>query len=171
MAADRKKKAHASGKTARKTRLLVREQALTLYGQYFRGDPERVLRGYDLGADLGVADAIEAGVSTDAVEDVIESGLVDAGVIYELVIPRRTLAYRKASAQALTPQESDRLARVLRVHARAEDVLGDPEGAYRWLRKPNRALKGRRPLELLASEAGARAVEKVLGRIEHGVFS
>jgi putative toxin-antitoxin system antitoxin component (TIGR02293 family) len=110
-------------------------------------------------------------VSTKAVEDVIKSGIVEPGVLYEFVVPRRTLAHRKAKDQRLTSEESDRLARVLRVYARSEEALGDPERSYRWIRKPNRALQGKTPLELLSSEAGARAVEKVLGRLEHGVFS
>lgn len=39
-------------------------------------------------------------------------------------------------------------------------------GKRRWLRKPNRALQGRRPLDLAASDVGFRVVERLLGRIE-----
>jgi uncharacterized protein (DUF2384 family) len=39
------------------------------------------------------------------------------------------------------------------------------------LRKPNRALKGNRPIDLLESDLGSRMVERALGRIEHGVYS
>ena len=64
---------------------------------------------------------------------------------------------------------TDRLTRVARVMARAEEALGDAEKARRWLRKPNRALQGRVPLDPARSEAGARIVEQALGRIEHGL--
>jgi len=153
---------------ARSGKVVGRDKASSLYGKYFL---ETKVRGYDLLTDLGVAKAIDTGVSTNAVEDVIKSGIVEPGVMYEFVVPRRTLAHRKAKDQRLTSEESDRLARVLRVYSRSEDALGDAKRAYRWIRKPNRALEGKTPLELLSSEAGARAVEKVLGRIEHGVFS
>jgi putative toxin-antitoxin system antitoxin component (TIGR02293 family) len=105
------------------------------------------------------------------VDEVIESGLLTAADIYELVLPRRTLAHRREKEQRLSPEESDRLARVVRILARSEQALGSTEHASSWLRKSNRALAGKRPLELLGSDAGARAVEKVLGRVEHGVFS
>ena len=59
----------------------------------------------------------------------------------------------------------------MRAIARAEVALDDREKAGRWMREPNRALGGTRPLDLLRSSAGARAVETVLGRIEHGTFS
>ena len=73
--------------------------------------------------------------------------------------------------QPLSPEQSDRLARMVRVAERAEEALGNPEKAARWLRKPNRALKQKRPIELLESDVGARMVERALGRIEHGVYS
>jgi len=58
-----------------------------------------------------------------------------------------------------------------RVEARACDVLGEREKALRWLDTPNRALGGRRPLDLLDDGLGAKQVEKILGRIETGVYS
>ena len=36
---------------------------------------------------------------------------------------------------------------------------------------PKRALQGETPLAYLASEAGARVVEEMLHRIEHGMFA
>ena len=55
--------------------------------------------------------------------------------------------------------------------ARAEEAIGDVEKARRWLRKPNRGLRGRTPLELLENDVGVRIVEQTLGRIEHGLGS
>jgi putative toxin-antitoxin system antitoxin component (TIGR02293 family) len=126
---------------------------------------------FDLGSELELAGAIRKGLPTRAIEEIIDSGALDPADIYELVIPRRTLAHRKEKGQRLRPDESDRLARVLRALARAERALGDDERASHWLRTENRALEGNRPIDLLASDAGARAVEKVLGRIEHGIHS
>ncbi|MGH9845548.1 MAG: antitoxin Xre/MbcA/ParS toxin-binding domain-containing protein [Blastocatellia bacterium] len=40
-----------------------------------------------------------------------------------------------------------------------------------WLQEPNRALGLQTPLSLLDTDEGARRVEDVLIRIEHGVFS
>ena len=122
-------------------------------------------------SDLELADAIRLGISYRAVEHVIDTGMLEANEVYELVGSRRSLARKKKEGRALSAIESDRLARVARVIGRAEDALGGRDTAHRWLRKPNRALGGRRPLELLTSDIGARMVEQVLGRIEHGVYS
>lgn len=85
-------------------------------------------------------------------------------------LPQRTIA-RRRRAQKLRADESDRLVRLARVGAQAAAVLGGEPRAADWLHRPNRALGGQRPLDLLDSEIGARQVEDVLGRIAHGVFS
>lgn len=87
-----------------------------------------------------------------------------------LVIPKRTLARRKARRQTLTLEETDKALRLARIGAEAGRVFGDPEKSARWLRKPNSALSDRTPLELLKSEAGALAVDELLGQIDHGMF-
>jgi putative toxin-antitoxin system antitoxin component (TIGR02293 family) len=87
-----------------------------------------------------------------------------------LHVPLRTLSRRKRQHR-LEPEESDRLVRLARVAGQAITVLGSGETASRWLRRPNRALGGAVPLELLDTDPGARRVEQELGRIEHGVMS
>lgn len=85
-------------------------------------------------------------------------------------VPARTLARRKKERQ-LRADESDRLLRLARVAAAAEDVLGARDKAGRWLQKANRALGGIAPLDLLDTDLGAEEVVTILGRIEHGVYS
>ena len=85
-------------------------------------------------------------------------------------LPARTHARRKKERQ-LSAAESDRLLRLARVAAEAESVLGAPDKAGQWLQKPNRALRGAVPLDLLDTSLGAEEVVTVLGRIEHGVYS
>jgi putative toxin-antitoxin system antitoxin component (TIGR02293 family) len=87
-----------------------------------------------------------------------------------LHLKKRTLARRRGENR-LTADESERLVRLARVAARAEEVLGDRAAALRWIRKPNRALGGVSPIALLDTDLGLDAVLDVLGRIEHGVFS
>ena len=50
-------------------------------------------------------------------------------------------------------------------------MIGDEEKAVGWLRTPNRALGGERPLDQLDTDLGSRAVEDILGRIAYGVYS
>jgi len=114
---------------------------------------------------------VRSGLPYAALESVLDLlGLPVDAVAASLSLPQRTLARRKKQ-QRLSAEESDRLLRLARVAAIAVGVFGDPQKASAWLQKPNRALGGVTPLSLLDTDAGVRQVERVLGRIEHGVFS
>ena len=86
-------------------------------------------------------------------------------------IPSATAARKRASNETLRPAFSDRLYRLAAVFTLAKHVLEDGDRAAQWFREPNRALHGERPLDLLDTEIGAREVELVLHRLEHGIYS
>lgn len=130
----------------------------------------RVLKR-EVRSELELADAVHAGLSMRVADTVVRRGVLTSAELYRLVIPRRTLAHRKGKGQRLSPEQSDRLARVVRVVARAAEALGDETRAGHWLRAPNRALEGRPPLDLLDTDVGTRMVERILVRLEHGVVS
>jgi putative toxin-antitoxin system antitoxin component (TIGR02293 family) len=52
----------------------------------------------------------------------------------------------------------------------ALEVLERDSSAMGWLRRPQPALGGRVPLDLLVTQAGAEEVETLLRRIDHGVY-
>ncbi len=114
---------------------------------------------------------IRAGLPYASLESVMANfDLRREEVTSALHLPARTLARRKQD-QRLSPDESDRLVRFVWLAAQAVQVLGSKEKASLWLRRENRALGGHPPIELLDTDVGARQVEAVLGRIEHGVYS
>lgn len=133
----------------------------------------RVLRR-TITSELDLAEAVRAGLPVSALDHLL-AGLGEwigsAADVYRVVGSARTLQRKRAHHTILSADESDRLARLARLLVRAEEAVGDVEKAHRWLGQPNRALGGQRPVSLLDSDAGALAVERVLGRMEHGVYS
>jgi putative toxin-antitoxin system antitoxin component (TIGR02293 family) len=122
-------------------------------------------------SDLDWVRAIQSGLPPDAVDAIASELGFSTLEIEQLVIPRRTLAHRRANRQPLTRDESDRLARIARVALWAQETFGEQQKAATWLRRPNRALQGSRPIDLLDTDDGARLVEQVIGRLAYGVFS
>jgi putative toxin-antitoxin system antitoxin component (TIGR02293 family) len=94
-----------------------------------------------------------------------------AEISEKIGIPQRTLTRRLAQHSRLTAAESDRAVRLAQVYATAAETLGDGDKAAAWLKTPNRALRGGRPLDQLDTDPGVREVEDVLGRIAYGVYS
>ncbi len=97
-------------------------------------------------------------------------GLTEERMAGLLGMSRATLHRRKAHG-TLDRAASDRLVRFARLLARASDVLGSEKAARSWLAAPAVAFRGECPLDFADTEIGAREVEALLGRIEHGVFS
>ena len=58
---------------------------------------------------------------------------------------------------------------IVGIRTKAEETFGNKEKARRWLRRPTAPLNNEEPLKLLDTEAGARLVEALLVRIEHGI--
>lgn len=88
-----------------------------------------------------------------------------------LSIPSTTLSRRKKTGK-LKADESDRAVRYARIRDMAVDLMqGDKDAAISWLRTPKDILGGESPLEHATTEIGARDVEDLMGRIQHGVFS
>ena len=99
-------------------------------------------------------------------------GLTRAGIseqeIERFVIPQRTRRHRAEKHQPLTVDESDHAVRLLRVQTLAEATFQDKAKANRWLRHPLTELRGETPLDLAQTEAGARLIETILGKIAWG---
>jgi putative toxin-antitoxin system antitoxin component (TIGR02293 family) len=141
-------------------------------GGWGSGHPYLLLLGLDPVDTPRLVERVEEGFSFGELERLRQNVGLSREEISELVqIRPRTLDRRKKEGQ-LHPDESDRLLRASRVFGRAIALFeGDVEGALRWLSSSQRALGGAVPLEMARTEIGAREVEALIGRLEHGVFS
>jgi putative toxin-antitoxin system antitoxin component (TIGR02293 family) len=120
---------------------------------------------------LDMINTIKSGLPSNSIRLVEKRlGLTRTRLAQALSIPERTLS-RRLRQSRLTSIESDRLDRLMRIFEVAADVLGSELKARSWLGEPNRALGSAIPLEMLATERGAREVEDVLGRIDWGDLS
>jgi putative toxin-antitoxin system antitoxin component (TIGR02293 family) len=90
---------------------------------------------------------------------------------YFLGISEPNLSALKKSEQPLNPIQSDRLYRLSRLISRAVEVFENIDTARKWLKRPNQALGGIVPLDILDTDAGTEQVEELLNRIEYGVYS
>ena len=127
--------------------------------------------GRSLRTSTDLQAAIRDGFPQGVVEEVMHAaGLTLKELAESLALSPRSLQRRRREGR-LARHESDRLYRLARIVALAKRYLGDGETATQWLRRPNRALGGSVPLDLIDTEPGARAVENVLGRIAYGGVS
>jgi putative toxin-antitoxin system antitoxin component (TIGR02293 family) len=78
--------------------------------------------------------------------------------------------HRRKKARCLSPAESERLVRFTRLFGIALGVFGSEAAACSWLKTENPGTAAETPLGYADTEFGAREVENLLGRIDHGIF-
>jgi putative toxin-antitoxin system antitoxin component (TIGR02293 family) len=135
---------------------------------------ERVLATLGLEADSATRPSIKAlveqGLPAQSFRSVAAAyGLSNRRLAALTHIPARTIDRRIAEHQKLRVDESDRLARVARIYAAAEELFRNKEAIERWLNAPNFALDGVKPIDELSTELGAREVEDTLAHIADGI--
>lgn len=124
-------------------------------------------------ADIdSIIEQLKEGFPYKAVTNLEQGSGLSLERIADLVhIPARTLARRKLQNQ-FESDESERLLRLAVVFEKSLDLFnGNVTGARQWLESPALALGGKTPLEMSRTEIGAREVEDLIGRLEHGVYT
>lgn len=119
-----------------------------------------------------ILQTVERGFQFSALEHFLRNVSLPTEQALEWIqIAPRTLTRRKEQGQ-LMPDESDRLLRAARVLGKALELFeGDRDSAVEWLQAPQPALGGATPLSIAKTDFGAREVEGLIGRLEHGVYS
>lgn len=120
-------------------------------------------------SELEFIDLVERGLPLETLDELKALGDLSDMEMAQ-IIPRRALSKARRS-ERLSPELSDRVARVAGIIALAHATFLDRERANDWLRRPNGALANKTPLSLLRSGSGAELVEQILGRIAYGVYS
>jgi putative toxin-antitoxin system antitoxin component (TIGR02293 family) len=138
-----------------------------LLAQVYQKLGGRAAIGEEIASEADLARVVARRIPLRALAHFTRSGFSEQEVA-DYVIPPRTRRHRKARREPLTVEESDRLVRLARIQAMAEDVFGSVEKANRWLREPLGILDGRTPLGVACTDSGARVIEQILAKIDWG---
>lgn len=117
--------------------------------------------------------ALQAGLPVEVLDNIhLWAEMSKADILRIAGINERNVARRKSAGRTLSPDESERVARLVRVFDAAVQLFnGDKDAAWQWLRNPVKALGNIAPVTLVSTESGAIEVIDLIGRLEHGVWS
>ena len=123
--------------------------------------------GSEVCSQADLATAVRKRLPLSALKGLTLAGLSEQEMD-KFVIPQRTRRHRADKRQPLTIDKSDRAVRLLRIQTLAEETFGNKEKANLWLRRALMELGGESPLVVAQTEAGARVIETILGKIAWG---
>lgn len=136
---------------------------------YYLGNADGIGVEWPKGADVSrFYRAVRIGFRVQSALTVRQRTHIQAKV-FNGVLPRTTLQSRQQSGRRLNAEQSEKVLRIAHAYARAAEVFGDRGRGEAWMDREHPELDGQAPAELLDSEFGARRIEQLLGRIEHGI--
>jgi putative toxin-antitoxin system antitoxin component (TIGR02293 family) len=121
------------------------------------------------GSSVNVHQLVQRGLLKKNAEKLFKRpvhGQVSYRQLRQSVIPEST--WKKTHAR-LSPELSEKVARISRLMAMAIEALGDEASALEWMLRPHSELDYNVPATLLKTEAGARAVEGILAKLLYGL--
>lgn len=129
-----------------------------------------------IGSVIDAHEALADGFASDILQNLLAhcSFLEQGDALQKAVgISLRTLQRHRAKSgrEVLSLEQSNRTWRFAELFAHAIAVMGSSDAAEAWMQRPAIGLDNRKPLDLLATSAGAEAVSQYLTRLEYGVYA
>lgn len=135
------------------------EAGLAEFADFVRLGPIAQSREIRLGLDAQIVGRVAAAILNTSVQSLLAS----------LRIPSSTLTRKLAAGDRLSSGESDRVSRVILIHAHATDVFESRDLAAQWMQTPHAELDDEMPVAMLDTQTGYDEVQRILQRIEFGI--
>jgi putative toxin-antitoxin system antitoxin component (TIGR02293 family) len=114
---------------------------------------------------------VRDGISKKDLESLKEKTALDYDKLaLALAVTRATLINKKGSEKFNAPL-SERILDLASLYSYGYEVFEDEARFNQWMFRPNRALGGQAPYDLMDSQFGREEVRDIIGRIDYGVYS
>lgn len=116
-------------------------------------------------------DMVRDGVSKNDLESLKRKTNLDYDKLSTLLSTTRATLINKKGAAHFSTALSERIVSIADLYSYGFEVFEDEIKFNEWVFRPNQALGGKLPFELLDNQFGREEVKNVIGRIDYGVYS
>ena len=114
---------------------------------------------------------VKEGVSKKKLETLKLKANLDYDKLSNMLSTTRATLINKKGAEHFSAALSERIVSIADVYSYGYEVFEDESNFNEWIFRPNQALGGKQPYELLDNQFGREEVKNVIGRIDFGVYS
>lgn len=114
---------------------------------------------------------IREGVSKKDLEILKSKAKMDYTSLAKALSVTRATLINKKRGERFNSGLSERIVGLADLYSYGFEVFEDEEAFTQWMQKPNKALGGEIPLDVIDNQFGREEVKNVLGRISYGVYS
>lgn len=111
------------------------------------------------------------GLSKKDLENLKRKTNLDYDKLSTLLSTTRATLINKKGTEHFSASLSERIVGIADVYSYGFEVFEDETKFNNWVFRPNQALGGKQPFELLDNQFGREEVKNVIGRIDYGVYS
>ena len=116
-------------------------------------------------------DMVRDGVSKKDLESLKSKTNLDYDKLSTLLSTTRATLINKKGTENFSATLGERIVSIADLYSYGFEVFEDEAKFKEWVFRPNQALGGKQPFELLDNQFGREEVKNVIGRIDYGVYS
>ena len=116
-------------------------------------------------------DMVREGISKKNLESFKRKTNLDYDRLSTILLTTRATLINKKGAENFSVALSERIVSIADLYSYGFEVFEDQDKFNDWVFKPNKALGGKQPFEMLDNQFGREEVKNVIGRIAYGVYS
>lgn len=114
---------------------------------------------------------IREGVSKKDLEHLKVKADMDYSMLAKVLSVTRATLINKKKSEKFGAGLSERIVGLADLYSYGFEVFEDEDGFNRWMAKPNKALGGEIPFNIIDNQFGREEVKNLIGRIAYGVYS
>ncbi len=114
---------------------------------------------------------VRTGVSKKDLEGLKEKAALDYDKLAKALSVTRATLINKKREEKFNASLSERIVGLADIYSYGYEVFEDGERFNQWMFRPNRALGGQAPYDLIDNQFGREEIRNIIGRIEYGVYS
>lgn len=114
---------------------------------------------------------VRHGISKKELEFLKDKTAMDYTMLAKALSVTRATLINKKRDQKFGVGLSEKIVGLADLYSYGFEVFEDEDGFNQWMTKPNQALGGRIPYDLIDNQYGREEVKNLIGRIDYGVYS
>jgi putative toxin-antitoxin system antitoxin component (TIGR02293 family) len=111
------------------------------------------------------------GVTKNALEQLKAKTDLDYDKLAKILAVGRATLINKKGAEKFSYSLSEKIVGLADIYSYGYEVFEEEDRFNEWMFRPNRALDGETPFNLIDNQFGREEVRDLIGRIEYGVYS
>lgn len=116
-------------------------------------------------------DMVREGVSKKKLESLKRKTNLDYDKLSTILSTTRATLINKKGTENFSAALSEKIVSIADLYSYGFEVFEDETKFNEWVFRPNKALGGKQPFDLLDNQFGREEVKNVIGRIDYGVYS